>query len=268
MKYSTVTVEGELKSGDSISIAVLSDLHVDSTKFNLHDLKEKLSDVDYAVILGDVADWITHKDDRFLPENDATPAADAFLSKRIEYVYGIMRSLGPKILFIGYGNHETSLIKHVGVDPLAELCKSLGCELGGYCGTLDVVGRTVGGRSVRFRLGYHHGRWGGYNDKGYSGAKRFFDSFEGYDAFAYGHNHASRCDVIRRLSVSGSKHDVRDVLIINCSCQVNSVNGGSVASYEYVHGHAPVANVVNVLHLRARCSRGNWDFKKSLEIRM
>ncbi|MEM4203925.1 MAG: hypothetical protein QXS54_07640 [Candidatus Methanomethylicaceae archaeon] len=268
LDYTAIVLDKTVKSGDSISIALLSDLHVDSAKFNEQGLAAALDGVDYMMIFGDLADWIFHSDPRYLPENDAAPSGDAFVTKRIKRVASVLRSLPPKTIFISYGNHETAVVKHFGVDPIEEIAALLGCHSGKFAGTVDVIAQTVGGRMARCRIGYHHGRWGGHSDKGYSGAKRFFDAFEGYDVLAYGHNHASRCDVVSKVSLSGSRYVPRNIIMVNCSSQVQAISGGSVASYESVHGHALSPNVVNVLHLTAKCLSGNWYFRKSLEIRV
>lgn len=263
--YNEIRINSSLKSGEKIAIALLSDLHVDSAKFDQKQLAAKLEGVDYALIFGDVADWITHKDDRYLPEN-GIDVGDAFISDALKYVETVLRTIGPKILFLAHGNHETSIIKLHGIDPMRELGRRLGCQVGAYTGTVDLLVGVTGGRSARLRIGYHHGRWGGFNDKGYSGAKRFFDAFEGYDVFCYGHNHASRCDVVRRIVLAGTKYATRDVIFVNCSCQVSPLNGGSLASYEIVHGHQLQPQVVNVLGVEARCVQGNWSLRKRLEI--
>ena len=268
ISYQEIRIDSNLSSGDKVSIALVSDLHVDSNKFSVGSFKEKLEGVDYMMIFGDVADWIFYNDKRFIPSNNAIQTGDAFITDSIKYVSDLLLSLGPTIIFMGYGNHEMAVLKAHGVDPVVHIAEKIGCKTGGYTGTVNLVFGVAGKRVASLKLGYHHGRWGGFNDKGFSGAKRYFDAWEGYDVFVYGHNHASRCDVVKRISISGSKHIPRDILFVNCSSQVTPLHGGGVASYDVVSGYEIQPNVVNVLHLRAKCSHGIWSFKKSLEIRV
>lgn len=269
LTYNKIKIEKETKSGNSFSIALLSDLHMDSRKYIGEKLKRKLEDVEYLMVFGDIADWILHNDERYQPENDAKyPSRDDFLIERIEYVANGLSKLGPKVLFLSMGNHEAGVLKRHGVNPVSLLADQLQCQHGGYAGIVDLMLRAAADRWLRCRIGFHHGRWGGVNDKGYSGAKRFFDTFDRCDVCVFGHNHAARLDAVTRLTVENGTYNPYHVPIINCSSQVSSVQDGSVTSYEVVHGYSPAPNVVNILKLIVRCTHGYWFFDKEVIVRM
>jgi hypothetical protein len=107
-----------------------------------------------------------------------------------------LKPYAKNILLIGYGNHETSIIKHTEFDPLLAVTSILNYEagttvqLGGYGGTLDIRVLHDHIRGVNFVCHYYHGAGGGGPvTKGVIQDQRLLASTEGYDLTWMGHVH-------------------------------------------------------------------------------
>jgi len=100
------------------------------------------------------------------------------------------------LLLIGYGNHETQIIKHMEFDPL-QMFQSIynyknqsNLQLGGYGGTLKVLGEIRSGLHRAFVIHYYHGSGGGGPvTKGVIQDQRIMSFVEGYDMTWQGHVH-------------------------------------------------------------------------------
>jgi hypothetical protein len=100
------------------------------------------------------------------------------------------------ILLIGYGNHETAIIKHGETDLLQRFASTINyatgseVQVGGYGGTIDirVLHDTI--RGVNFVVHYYHGSGGGGPvTKGVIQDQRILAGTEGYDLTWMGHVH-------------------------------------------------------------------------------
>jgi hypothetical protein len=100
------------------------------------------------------------------------------------------------LLLIGYGNHETQIIKHMEFDPL-HMFQSIynyknqsNLHIGGYGGTLKVLGEIRSGLHRAFVIHYYHGSGGGGPvTKGVIQDQRIMSFVEGYDMTWQGHVH-------------------------------------------------------------------------------
>jgi UDP-2,3-diacylglucosamine pyrophosphatase LpxH len=120
------------------------------------------------------------------PEHNTATYLDDVVHTAVEW-FTPYRSI---LKFIGYGNHETSILRNLETDPLqrfADLMKVQGGEVqvGGYGGWIIL---RFGDRS--FKIKYYHGSGGGGPvTKGVIQNQRAMASIHGADAMWMGHVH-------------------------------------------------------------------------------
>jgi len=126
------------------------------------------------------------------PEHNNARYLDSIVNTAVEWFSPYAKNL----LLIGYGNHETSIIKHNEFDPLLAVTSILNYEagttvqLGGYGGTLDIRAMHDHIRGVNFVCHYYHGAGGGGPvTKGVIQDQRLLAATEGYDLTWMGHVH-------------------------------------------------------------------------------
>jgi hypothetical protein len=208
---SVVVLDGEYPfQGGGEWFLLMSDLHIDSTKHRL-DLLNKLlkqaQDKGAGVLMfGDIFDAMQSRNDKrrsvsALKEqfNNREDYVDAI----VEDVAKILRPYADNIMFIGYGNHETNLIKHLNTDILKRLVEELRKQneqivLGGYGGYIRLRYRkylngNAVGSSKNFTIAYHHegGAGNAPVTEGIINAKRRMQWCVDFDIMLSGHNHKS-----------------------------------------------------------------------------
>jgi hypothetical protein len=126
------------------------------------------------------------------PEHNTDRYFDAIVDTSVEWFAPYAKN----ILLIGYGNHETAIIKHGETDLLQRFASTLNyatgsaVQVGGYGGTIDirVLHDTI--RGVNFVVHYYHGAGGGGPvTKGVIQDQRLLAATEGYDLTWMGHVH-------------------------------------------------------------------------------
>lgn len=97
------------------------------------------------------------------------------------------------IIGVGYGNHETAIIKHAEIDLIKLFCRGLGIDrVGGYGGYLIINARTNNRQRCRYTIKYYHGSGGGGAvNKGAIGQQRRQVMYPDADAVITGHVHES-----------------------------------------------------------------------------
>lgn len=196
-----------VKSGDSVWIALLSDMHIGSAFVDYGNLK---ADLDRARALnarisinGDVFDFILPKDSkRFEPTTlhpDLRGRTDV-VNASIELAVKILSPYADLIDFIGCGNHETVISKYHSVDAIKILIHELNAhyngkiEFGGYTGWL-VYQFARNTERWSYKISYHHGS-GGQSpmSKGMGGFYRKSTWIDGADCIWHGHQHNKTVD--------------------------------------------------------------------------
>jgi hypothetical protein len=181
---------------------LISDLHWDNPHCDRGLLKNHLDEAvkrNAAIILnGDTYCCMGGKYDRradkslIRPEHNTDRYFDAIVDTSVEWFAPYAKN----ILLIGYGNHETAIIKHGETDLLQRFASTLNyatgsaVEVGGYGGTIDirVLHDTI--RGVNFVVHYFHGSaGGGVVTRGVIADQRLLASTEGYDLTWMGHVH-------------------------------------------------------------------------------
>jgi len=232
------TIDVNLESGETMHLSLLSDIHIDSSLCDLDGLKQMAAerrklDNHSAIAIGDICDLVMPPDiKRYRPtaRSRKLDGRDDYLSAAIEMVIEEMKALDLKWDLVSPGNHEDAALKFHGVDSTSIIAHALGARRGAYWGFIDyriLIGKKNKSnkyKTKRFRLAFHHGNWGGQLAKGYIGAQRFANVLEGWDIFAFGHNHSSRVDPEIRIDIEPVSKALRErtVYIVNCSSWTES----------------------------------------------
>ena len=218
--------------GKEAKIAMLSDIHWDNPKCDRALLKK---DLEYCkannipiLINGDMFCLMQGRGDNrknksdIRPEHNNAKYLDSVVNTAVKW-WGPYAHL---IAVIGYGNHETGVLKWQETDILARFVKLLNYEnntevkVGGYGGWL-VVNQALsrfsteegseekekGGSSKSALIKYFHGSGGGgVVTKGALNLTRALEKYEDFDVFTMGHIHEN-----------AARNDVRDVCVQGAS---------------------------------------------------
>lgn len=119
------------KANSEYNYSIFNDLHIGSNECSkesiVRDL-QKAKDKNSKVILnGDTMDMILMQDIKRAAANRVKPE-DGQVNKYIKEAEEILMPFVSQLCIIGFGNHETAMIKHHGVDVLAWLIESLNRE--------------------------------------------------------------------------------------------------------------------------------------------
>ena len=199
-------------STDDFQIAMLSDIHWYNPKCDWDVLKSHL---DYfkknnipVMINGDFFCLMQGRGDNRRNKSDIRPEHNNFryLDSIVETAVEWWTPYAEILTVIGYGNHETGVIKWQETDILQRFVDllNLKCgtnvQVGGYGGWLVF---KVGTRNlVTYKVKYFHGSGGGgIVTKGAINLTRALELYEDFDVFTMGHIHEN-----------ASRNDVRDMI--------------------------------------------------------
>ena len=204
-------------SKEETRLAILSDLHWDNPKCDRDMLKRHL---DYCLkesipvmIVGDLFCLMQGKGDRrgnksdILPEHNNAKYLDSIIETAVEW-FSPYASI---LTVIGYGNHETAIIKHQETDLLQRFVDLMNYKnksnifTGGYGGWMVIKKEVKSNTSITKTLKYFHGSGGGgIVTKGAINLTRALETYENMDVFVMGHIHEN-----------SSRNDVRDAVQYN-----------------------------------------------------
>lgn len=201
--------------GNDVRIAMLSDIHWDNPKCDWEYLKSHL---DYCLehsipvfINGDFFCLMQGKGDPrgtksdIRPEHNNSTYLDSIVNTAVEWWSPYAHIL----TVIGYGNHETKIIKYQETDILQRFVDALNyknssnVQTGGYGGWFII--QQVMNKVIRSstKVKYFHGSGGGgLVTKGAINLTRALEMYEGFDVFTMGHIHEN-----------SSRNDVRDSIM-------------------------------------------------------
>jgi len=187
--------------GKSQKFLLLSDLHWDNPKCERELLARHLKQAQERkakiIINGDFFCMMQGKYDPrrskkdILPEHNKANYIDAVIEDAVQW----FKPYAKDILLIGYGNHETAIVKNLETDPLQRFVDLLNAtagtsvQVGGYGGVLDFKMEHNKMRTS-FVMKYYHGfGGGGAVTKGVIQDQRMISMMEGYDVIWMGHVH-------------------------------------------------------------------------------
>ena len=206
----------ELKiKGSRVRIAMLSDIHWDNPKCDWDLLR---NDLDYCLkesipmmFNGDTFCLMQGKWDPrgsksdIRPEHNTVKYIDAIIETAVEF----FAPYAHLMTVIGYGNHETSILKRHETDVLQRFVDLLNykcgsnVQTGGYGGWLNITQYPSRNIKVSTKIRYFHGSGGGgIVTRGEINLTRALEMYEGFDVFTMGHIHENKCTNIVRDSIN------------------------------------------------------------------
>ena len=210
-------------------VAMLSDLHWDNPKCDWDLLKKHLDHCKEnsipVMVNGDFFCLMQGRGDKRSSKSDIRPEHNnaKYLDSIIETAVEFFKPYAEILTVLGYGNHETAIIKWQETDILQRFVDILNYECksnvmtGGYGGWF-IVKKEFRGSLFPFKIKYFHGSGGGgVVTKGALNLTRALEVFEGFDVFTMGHIHEN-----------SARNDVRDVL-------ESSPKVGYRVNHKYIH---------------------------------
>ena len=202
-------------------IAMLSDLHWDNPHCDRDMLKRHLDyclEEDIPVMInGDMFCLMQGRGDNRRNKSDIRPEHNnaKYLDSIVETAVDWFLPYAHIIKLVGYGNHETAIIKFQETDILQRFVDLLNykagsnIQTGGYGGWLVVKQASGWGSKYSTKVKYFHGSGGGgIVTKGAINLTRALETYENFDVFTMGHIHENSCrndvrDTIEHHSVGG-----------------------------------------------------------------
>ena len=195
-------------------VAMLSDLHWDNPHCDRDMLKRHLDyclEEDIPVMInGDMFCLMQGRGDRRSSKSDIRPEHNnaRYLDSVVETAVEWWAPYADLLTVIGYGNHETAIIKWQETDLLQRFVDLLNFKcgtsvyVGGYGGWLIIRQKVNGDSNATTKVKYFHGSGGGgVVTKGAINLTRALELYEDFDVFTMGHIHEN-----------SSRNDVRDCL--------------------------------------------------------
>jgi len=197
----------DYEAGDHYRCLLMSDLHWDNPKCDRDRLRR---DLDYAVkndldifMNGDIFcamqgryDGRRMKSD-IREEHNTSTYLDSLVGTAIEWFLPYSQH----IQLVGYGNHETSILKNCETDILGRWVEGLNAHgadivLGGYGGWVVWSFRQESGNGMAYKMKYYHGSGGGGPvTKGAIQFQRMSAMISNADCIWQGHVHESMTNV-------------------------------------------------------------------------
>jgi len=214
--------------GSSFRMGMFSDIHWDNPKcdWNLlkHDLDFCLKNEIPIMFNGDTFCLMQGAYDPRKMKGDIRPEHNnaRYFDSIIETAVDFFLPYANLITVVGYGNHETSIIKRQETDVIQRFVTLLNYKAGsnvmtgGYGGWLIITQLIKASSNITqaTKIKYFHGSGGGgLVTKGALNLTRAMDMYEGYDVFTMGHIHEN-----------SARNDVRD-----------SINFHPTKGYYYNH---------------------------------
>jgi len=183
-----------------VKFLLLSDLHIDNPKCDrkllFKVLNQAVEENAYICVFGDLFCLMQGKGDPRKSKADIRPEHNKanYIDAVIKDTAQILKPYANNILFIADGNHETSIVKHIEVDPIENLLGYLhktNPEIVhmGYQGYHVIKMQFFGSRFLT-TLFFHHGAFSGPVTKGALSVNRY-SSIVKSDVVVSGHTHDS-----------------------------------------------------------------------------
>ena len=201
-------------NGETAQLAMMSDLHWDNPKCDWDLLKR---DFDYCLendikvmVNGDFFCLMQGKGDKRGNKSDIRPEHNnaKYLDSIVETAVEWFSPYAHILTVIGYGNHETAIIKYQETDILQRFVDLLNYKngsnvmTGGYGGWLIIRQQYNTSSWSTTKVKYFHGSGGGgIVTKGAINLTRSLEMYEDFDVFTMGHIHENAC-----------RNDVRDTV--------------------------------------------------------
>jgi predicted phosphodiesterase len=230
--------------GDVIKIKPIGDVHFGNKYCDKKNFKEFLADSDddtYFLGIGDLLDSIITKDIKRYEKHSDDSVSDAVIDEQVNGMSEILMPYRDKIIGLGRGNHESTIRKYCGTDPMARLCEKLECTYLGYSGLIKLILSENGTRSRTVIIRWHHGWGGGSRTQGADLTKYSKDTMHwDADIFLYGHVHRKQSDSVPRIGLAGTKIISKPKLIGICGTFLKTYSDTIESTYSEEKGYPPV----------------------------
>lgn len=231
---------------------LISDLHWDNPKCDRDLLTKHLKQAqergakiivngDFFCLMQGKYDPRRSKKD-ILPEHNKANYIDAVIEDAVKWFTPYAKD----ILLIGYGNHETAIIKNLETDPLQRFVDLLNStagssvQVGGYGGVVDFKINDVSLRT-RVAMKYYHGTGGGGAvTKGVIQDQRMIAMMEGYDIIWMGHVHElyHHTNMVEAYDAHQKKLLLKEVHQVRTACYKEEYEDG-FGGYHIEKGRPP-----------------------------
>jgi predicted phosphodiesterase len=197
---------------DIIKIKPIMDIHKGSKSCDLKAFKRYISDYDentYFFTNGDLWDAIYFNDKRFKASGHENTDADDAIDVEVDEMAELLSPIKSRLICIGHGNHEETVLKTCHVNMSKRLAKVLDVPFLGYSFWLRLKLVNNGGRVRSVNIFSQHGFGGGTRTEGGSITKysRYADRYD-CDIFIVGHDHRLQFVKYPILAIAGDE-DVR-----------------------------------------------------------
>ena len=256
------------KIGQEFIIKPMFDVHglsgsCDQKQFT-KDLEDYYNRGAYFIFGGDLFESIIINDPRYQRSNDRTET-EAQLDDYLNSGEELLRKYAGKIIGIGMGNHELSVLKHNKTDLIARLCRRLDVENLGYSGLRKIIFHMPHGRSRSVIIRYHHG-YGGGRTEGASLTRYWKDLNAWTDASIglYGHSHDTKVDRGDRFVMHGN-NSFRSESKWLCVCGTyhKTLDLGTIPTYSEVKAYSPTH--IGGISLTLKPTKEWMDIKAQLD---
>lgn len=191
----------KLKVGQLFTVLNCSDIHIDSKECDRELLKKHCEKADFIKIYGDLFDLMQGKHDKRRSYSDLKDRykASNYIDEVIKDAVEFFKPFANKLLFVSYGNHETSVINNLGTNPISAFCMLMrmhGSNVveGSYQGYIveqfKKPSKSTSGNINIIITAYHHGHGGApQKTEGVLEMEADKAKFPNADIIMKGHNH-------------------------------------------------------------------------------
>ena len=219
-----LTIREDAPSGWEQYVLLMSDNHHDSPlcdrKLEEKHLKEARAKGAWILQAGDLFDAMQGRKDPRSSYDNLDPAlkGDDYLDRLVRFNGDFLAPYADNLLMIGRGNHETSALKHYGVDLTSNLVYRLRSEYGsqvtagGYGGWVRFLFTMDKTKRASLNLKYFHGAGGSAPvTRGVIATNRQAVYLPDADIVWNGHNHEGYVTMIQRERISNAGKLFQDV---------------------------------------------------------
>lgn len=232
---SVLTLKTDRRDSKGIEILIMSDVHFDNPHCDRDLLKKHLDQAKqkgaYVICIGDFFCAMEGRYDprrskgTIRPEYNRANYIDCIVNDAIKF----LKPYKENLLFFSLGNHETSVLKNVETDLLERMIGGLGGNVKklGYLGYFIINTHYDGARIQKYRIFFHHGKWGGVITKGSLAAVRYA-SISNADLIVSGHTHDHWSMPHAYYDVDGAGQlKVKELDVIKCGTYKEEFESGS-----------------------------------------
>lgn len=197
-------------------LLLMSDIHYDSKYCDRKLLKRDLDNASkenaLVLIAGDFFDAMQGKRDMRGSYDELRPEykTDKYFDVIVDDAAAFLKPYQQNIVMFGYGNHETSVIRHQQTDLLSRLVGALNSgqdhkiQTGGYGGWVRFMFQNGGVPKGSLSYHYHHGKGASaFVSDGIMDDKRQATSIPGADIVHFGHNHKEYTHTVGQEILNG-----------------------------------------------------------------